>query len=417
MRELSFLNQGIRIAITDERAGKSHDFQYKGGILEFVQYLNQNKNVLNPRPILFECQKDDIQVELAFQYNSSYNDNIFTFVNNINTHEGGTHLIGFKSALTRCLNSYAESHNLLKDLGSSSLSRRRRPRGPDRGPQRQDARPPVRGPDQDQAGQLRGQGHRRVAGQRAAGRLPRGEPDQRQADHAQGPGRGPGPRSRPQGPRNGPPQERARKLLPAGQAGRLPGARPGPGRDLPGRGRFRRRLGQAGPRPPLPGHPAAQGQDPERLEGPPGQDLQQRGDRIHGRRPGHLHRRDGVEPRQASLPQGHHHDRRRRGRVAHPDPADDLLLPPHEVADRKGLRLHRPAAALQDHPRAAKSCISRRSGLTRSGSSRRSPRTSRSGSRATRRFSRARSSASSSSGSCRRRATSSFWSARTTPSS
>jgi DNA gyrase subunit B len=122
MRELSFLNKGIRIAITDERAGKSHDFQYKGGILEFVQYLNQNKNVLNPRPILFECQKDDIQVELAFQYHSSYNDNIFTFVNNINTHEGGTHLIGFKSALTRCLNSYAESHNLLKDLGSSSLS-------------------------------------------------------------------------------------------------------------------------------------------------------------------------------------------------------------------------------------------------------------------------------------------------------
>ncbi|MDD8025292.1 MAG: DNA topoisomerase (ATP-hydrolyzing) subunit B [Acidobacteriota bacterium] len=122
MRELSFLNRGIRIAITDERSGKSHDFQYKGGILEFVQYLNQNKEVLNPRPILFESQKDDIMVELAFQYHSGYNDNIFTFVNNINTHEGGTHLIGFKSALTRCLNAYAESHNLLKDLGAASLS-------------------------------------------------------------------------------------------------------------------------------------------------------------------------------------------------------------------------------------------------------------------------------------------------------
>ncbi len=122
MRELSFLNRGIRIAITDERSAKSHDFQYKGGILEFVQYLNQNKDPLNPRPIYFESQKDDIVVELAFQYHSGYNDNIFTFVNNINTHEGGTHLIGFKSALTRCLNSYAESHNLLKDLGSSGLS-------------------------------------------------------------------------------------------------------------------------------------------------------------------------------------------------------------------------------------------------------------------------------------------------------
>jgi DNA gyrase subunit B len=121
MRELSFLNRGIRIAITDERAGKNHDFQYKGGIVEFVQFLNQNKNVLNPRPIFFESKKDDIAVELAFQYSASYSETIFSFVNNINTHEGGTHLIGFKSALTRCLNSYAESHNLLKDLGSGSL--------------------------------------------------------------------------------------------------------------------------------------------------------------------------------------------------------------------------------------------------------------------------------------------------------
>jgi DNA gyrase subunit B len=121
MRELSFLNRGIRITITDERTGKSHEFQYKGGIVEFVQYLNQSKAVLNPRPIYFECQKDDIIVELAFQYNSGYSETIFTFVNNINTHEGGTHLIGFKSALTRCINGYAESHNLLKDLGGSAI--------------------------------------------------------------------------------------------------------------------------------------------------------------------------------------------------------------------------------------------------------------------------------------------------------
>jgi DNA gyrase subunit B len=121
MRELSFLNRGIRITITDERAGKSHEFQYKGGIVEFVQFLNQNKNVLNPRPIYFESQKDDIIVELAFQYNAGYSETIFTFVNNINTHEGGTHLIGFKSALTRCINAYAEAHNLLKELGSGTI--------------------------------------------------------------------------------------------------------------------------------------------------------------------------------------------------------------------------------------------------------------------------------------------------------
>jgi len=122
MRELSFLNRGLKITITDERINKSHEFQYKGGILEFVQYLNQNKTVLNPRPIYFEAQKDDIIVEVAFQYNAGYTENIFTFVNNINTIEGGTHLIGFKSALTRCINNYAESHNLLKDLGTGSIS-------------------------------------------------------------------------------------------------------------------------------------------------------------------------------------------------------------------------------------------------------------------------------------------------------
>jgi DNA gyrase subunit B len=122
LRELSFLNRGIRIFITDERIGKSHEFQYKGGILEFVQYLNQNKDVLNPRPIYFESQKDDVVVEVAFQYNAGYSETIFTFVNNINTTEGGTHLIGFKSALTRCINNYAVAHNLLKDLGAGALS-------------------------------------------------------------------------------------------------------------------------------------------------------------------------------------------------------------------------------------------------------------------------------------------------------
>ena len=122
MRELSFLNRGLKITILDERTGKSHEFQYRGGILEFVNYLNQSKTVLNPRPISFESQKDDIVVEVAFQYNTSYAETIFTFVNNINTTEGGTHLIGFKAALTRCINNYAVAHNLFKDLGGSTIS-------------------------------------------------------------------------------------------------------------------------------------------------------------------------------------------------------------------------------------------------------------------------------------------------------
>ncbi|MGB7297122.1 MAG: DNA topoisomerase (ATP-hydrolyzing) subunit B [Candidatus Aminicenantales bacterium] len=122
LRELSFLNRGIRIMITDERVNKTNEFQYKGGIVEFVQFLNQNKTVLNPRPVFFECQKEDVIVELAFQYNTGYTETIFTFVNNINTTEGGTHLIGFKAALTRCLNNYALANKLFKDLSAGALS-------------------------------------------------------------------------------------------------------------------------------------------------------------------------------------------------------------------------------------------------------------------------------------------------------
>ncbi len=116
LREMSFLNKGLKISILDERTDKRHDFQYKGGIKEFVQYLNQNKTPLNPKPIFFEQVKDDVVVELALQYNTSYSETIFTFVNNINTTEGGTHLVGFKAALTRSINNYANANNLIKDL-------------------------------------------------------------------------------------------------------------------------------------------------------------------------------------------------------------------------------------------------------------------------------------------------------------
>jgi len=116
LRELSFLNKGLKINIVDERSNKINEFQYKGGIREFVQYLNQNKTVLNPKPIYFESNKNGALVEMALQYNTSYSETIFSFVNNINTIEGGTHLIGFKAALTRSINNYANANNLIKDL-------------------------------------------------------------------------------------------------------------------------------------------------------------------------------------------------------------------------------------------------------------------------------------------------------------
>jgi DNA gyrase subunit B len=116
LRELSFLNRGLEIVLEDLRSDRRAEFKYEGGISSFVEHLNKNKNVLHPTPIYFQTQKEDVSVEVAMQYNDGYSETTFSFANNINTHEGGTHLIGFKSALTRTLNSYAQAHDLLKDL-------------------------------------------------------------------------------------------------------------------------------------------------------------------------------------------------------------------------------------------------------------------------------------------------------------
>ena len=116
LRELAFLNKGLSISIQDERSEKRHDFFYKGGILSFIEYLNKNKNCIHPKPIYVQGVKNEIDVEIAFQYNDGYSENLFSFANNINTHEGGTHLIGFKAALTRTINQYAANANLLKGV-------------------------------------------------------------------------------------------------------------------------------------------------------------------------------------------------------------------------------------------------------------------------------------------------------------
>jgi DNA gyrase subunit B len=121
LRELAFLNKGIRITFLDERTGKKHDFQYEGGISHFVKYLNENKTVLHPSPIYHIRERDKVTVEFAVQYNDAYVENVFSFVNNINTVEGGTHLIGFRAALTRTINNYAEREGLTKSLKEVSL--------------------------------------------------------------------------------------------------------------------------------------------------------------------------------------------------------------------------------------------------------------------------------------------------------
>jgi DNA gyrase subunit B len=110
------LNAGVKIEIVDERSDKSHQFHYEGGIVSFVEYLNRAKTALHPKPIFFTGSKEGVEIEVAIQYNDAYDEKIFSFANNINTHEGGTHLIGFKAALTRTMNNYATANNLLKNI-------------------------------------------------------------------------------------------------------------------------------------------------------------------------------------------------------------------------------------------------------------------------------------------------------------
>ncbi|MEO7156379.1 MAG: DNA topoisomerase (ATP-hydrolyzing) subunit B [Vicinamibacterales bacterium] len=123
LRELAFLNAGVTITLDDEReASKNHRFHYDGGIVSFVEHLNKNKGLVNEKPVYMHGSRDGIDAEIALQWNDSYNPVEYSFANNINTHEGGTHLSGFRSAMTRTINAYANSNNLAKDLKDATIS-------------------------------------------------------------------------------------------------------------------------------------------------------------------------------------------------------------------------------------------------------------------------------------------------------
>ena len=115
LRELAFLNSGIKIVVEDERdGGKKREFHYEGGIVSFVEFLGKNKSPLHKQPIYISGKREDVEIEVAIQYNNGYKEQIYTFANNINTHEGGSHLVGFKAAVTRTINSYINTKNVLK---------------------------------------------------------------------------------------------------------------------------------------------------------------------------------------------------------------------------------------------------------------------------------------------------------------
>src|SRR5213079_2429836 len=122
LRETAYLTKGLKITLTDERGeGKRVEFHFEGGIKDFVTYLNQNKDPIGRKVIYFETEGDEGAVEVAMQWNSSYQESIFSFANNINTHEGGSHLSGFRSALTGTLNRYGRSAGIVKDKKDDAL--------------------------------------------------------------------------------------------------------------------------------------------------------------------------------------------------------------------------------------------------------------------------------------------------------
>jgi len=122
VRELAFLNKNLKLSISDENTGKSHKFQFKGGIAEFVKYLDEAREPIMNKPIYLEGEREGVPIEVALQYNDGYNENIFTYVNNIHTIEGGTHMVGFKAALTKTINTYASKNNLLKEKDNIQIT-------------------------------------------------------------------------------------------------------------------------------------------------------------------------------------------------------------------------------------------------------------------------------------------------------
>ena len=225
LRELAFLNGGVVITLEDEREeGKSHHFHYEGGIREFVTHLNKNRAVVNDLPIYMQAQKDRIETEIALQWNDGYAEAVYT-LRQQHQHARRRHA-PLRVPFGADADDQRLRHRAQPGEGSQGeRQRRRHPRGTGRDHLREDSAAAVRGPDQDEAGQHRGQGHRRADRQRQARRLPRTEPGGRAQGDLEGRRRGARARSGAQGARPRAPQGRARQLDAAGQAGRLPGAR------------------------------------------------------------------------------------------------------------------------------------------------------------------------------------------------
>ena len=257
LQELAFLNQGVRITINDDRTGESETFQYENGIREYVEHLNRASEAVHNEVLHVSGESEGVVVEMAMQYSGEFTENVHTYVNNISTTEGGTHLSGYRSALTRSLNAYGKKAGMFKDIVPH---RRRHPRGAHRRAQRARTAPAVRRPDENQAGQRRGRGHRQLDRRRVPGQIPGGKSLECKGHRPQGPAGGRGSRECPKGPaidprtQGGPLRRRA-----AGETPRLLESRRRQVRAVPRRGRFGRRECRGRTDARVPGHPAASG--------------------------------------------------------------------------------------------------------------------------------------------------------------
>ena len=295
LRELAFLNRGLKIVIEDERDGRSHTFLYKGGIVEFVKHLNQNKTPVHPKVLYFEGKRGDVEVEVALQYNDGYQENVFSFANNINTREGGTHLTGFRAALTGTLSAYAQANNFLKNFkgGISGDDVR----------EGLTAVVSVRLPEPQFEGQTKAKlGNSDIRGlvqQIVNDKLAEAfeeDPDHCAQGRRQVRAGGPGARGGTQGSRSVAQGWTGRRGS-LGQTRRLLGTRPAVPRAVPGGGRLGGRLRQAGPRPAHAGGAAAARQDHQFREGALRQGAGPQRNPVAHLGPGHRHRHRGVRPR------------------------------------------------------------------------------------------------------------------------
>ena len=184
LRELAFLTKGVEINIRDERSGEVDRYLYEGGVQEFVRFLNEGRSALHPDPIYLQGERDEVVVEVALQYNDSYQETLFTYANNIKTDEGGTHLVGFRSALTRTINNYATRNNLLKNV-KFNISGEDTREGIAAVVSVKVPEPQFEGQTKGKLWQQRSQRHCRFVCLRSTEYIPRRKPRHRQADRRQ----------------------------------------------------------------------------------------------------------------------------------------------------------------------------------------------------------------------------------------